>query len=131
MQHMVPSVASNGLTFGYLAAGPEDGLLPLLAERGFRAVAPFMRGYHPTTAPADGDYRVTTLGKDVLALVEAFGRSTAVLIAHAWGAYAVYAAANLRPERVAKLVTVAIPHPFVMRPGALTLGRAYRARHFL
>jgi pimeloyl-ACP methyl ester carboxylesterase len=90
-----------------------------------------MRGYHPTTIPADGDYKVLTLGRDVLALIEALGRASAVVIGHDWGAYASYAAAMLGPERVSKLVTVAIPHPRSVRARNLTPGRAWRGRHFL
>jgi pimeloyl-ACP methyl ester carboxylesterase len=145
----MPTITANGLEFSYLAAGPEDGplalllhgfpdtahtwsdLLPRLAERGFRAVAPFMRGYHPTAIPDLGDYSVLTLGRDAVALIEALGRARAVVIGHDWGAYAAYAAASLRPDLLSKLVTVAIPHPRVVRPRFLTPRRAYRARHFL
>ncbi|MEZ0229339.1 MAG: alpha/beta fold hydrolase [Planctomycetota bacterium] len=144
----MPTISANGLQFSYLAAGPEDGplalllhgfpdtayswsdVLPRLAERGLRAVAPFMRGYHPTAVPASGDYSVLTLGRDAVALIEALGRERAIVIGHDWGAYAAYAAASLRPDRVSKLVTVAIPHPRVVRPRYLTPRRIYRARHF-
>ena len=37
-------------------------LLPALADAGFRAVAPFMRGYAPTAVPADGRYQTGALG---------------------------------------------------------------------
>src|SRR5258708_7936876 len=139
------TIAANGLTFSCLADGPDDGplvllvhgfpdtahtwsdVLPRLASQGFRAVAPFMRGYYPTTIPADGDYAVLTLGRDVLALIEAHGRTQAIVIGHDWGAYASYAAANLAPERVSKLVTVALPHPRSVRARNLTPTRAYRA----
>jgi pimeloyl-ACP methyl ester carboxylesterase len=105
-------------------------VLPRLAARGFRAVAPFLRGYPPTAIPADGDFGALTLGRDVLALIEALGRERAVVIGHDWGAYAAYAAANLEPARIVKLVTVAIPHPRALRWRHLTPARIYRGRHF-
>lgn len=143
------TVVANGVSFAYLAAGPEDGplvvlchgfpdtahtwsdLLPRLAAQGYRAVAPFLRGYHPTAIPADGDYSVLTLGRDVVALVAVLGRERAVAIGHDWGAYACYAATALRPELFSKLVTVAIPHPRSVSAWNLTPRRAYRVRHFL
>src|SRR2546430_9681560 len=66
-------------------------LLPELARAGYRAVAPFMRGYAPTEIPADGDFSTRALAKDPNALHEALGAtSDAVLIAHDWGAPAAY-----------------------------------------
>ena len=68
-------VRANGIDFAYLEAGPEDGplalclhgfpdhahtfrhLLPELAAAGWHAVAPWMRGYHPTGAVPDGQYQ--------------------------------------------------------------------------
>src|ERR1700730_1394097 len=48
-------------------------LLPELAEAGFHAVAPFMRGYAPSAIPADGCYRLGALVADAIALHEALG----------------------------------------------------------
>ena len=86
-------------------------LLPGLAQAGFRAVAPFMRGYAPTEAAKDGRYQSAHLSKDVLALIGALGAENAVLVGHDWGARAVYGAAVLEPEKVNKLVTIAAAHP--------------------
>lgn len=96
-------------------------LMPRLAQNGYRVVAPSMRGYAPTAIPEDRDYSIKALGNDVLALIEALGVESAVVIGHDWGALAAYAAANLEPSRVEKLVTLAIPHPRVikLRPSLL------------
>ncbi|AKK26640.1 alpha/beta fold hydrolase [Mycobacterium sp. EPa45] len=135
-------VEANGLTFAYIEEGsgplvlmlhgfPDtahtwDDLRPRIADRGYRAVSPFMRGYHPTAVPtADPDQE--TLARDVLALITALGASEAVLIGHDWGAAAVYGAAALRPDRVSKLMTVAIPHPATLLPSPRKL---WGARHF-
>ncbi len=85
-------------------------LLPVLAGRGMHAVAPFMRGYAPTGAAPDGCYHAAALGLDALALIEALGHREAVIIGHDWGALATYAAALVAPDRVRKLVTLALPY---------------------
>lgn len=90
-------------------------LLPRLDRAGFRAVAPFSRGYAPTGLAADGRYQAGVLGVDANALHEALGGTgDAVLIGHDWGAMGAYAAANLEPERWSRIVTASVP------PGAVT-----------
>jgi pimeloyl-ACP methyl ester carboxylesterase len=85
-------------------------LLPELAAAGFRAVAPFLRGYAPTAVPADGRYQTGVLGLDACALHEALGGDDqAVIVGHDWGAMATYVAANHEPERWRRVVTMAVP----------------------
>jgi pimeloyl-ACP methyl ester carboxylesterase len=87
-------------------------LLPVLADAGFRAVAPWTRGYAPTDVAPDGDYRVSTLAADANALHEALGGGPdAVLIGHDWGAITAYGAAATAPERWRRVVTMAVPPP--------------------
>ena len=126
-------VAANGVDFAYLAAGPEDGplvlclhgfpdhapsLRPLLADlaaAGCRAVAPWMRGYHPTSLAPDGRYQSAVLALDALALVDALSRDgTAALVGHDWGAMAACGAAILEASRVRAVVSMALPHPAVV-----------------
>ncbi|MBV8236209.1 MAG: alpha/beta hydrolase, partial [Acidimicrobiia bacterium] len=93
-------------------------LLPSLADAGFRAVAPYMRGYAPTAVPADAHYYPAALGSDACALHEVLGGDgDAVLIGHDWGAAAVYAA-TAQPERWRRLVTASVP-PFGAVAGGL------------
>ena len=80
------------------------------AWAGYRAVASFMRGYAPTQIPADASYQTAVLGQDALALIEALGAKSAVIIGHDWGAVAAYAAAIIAPEKVRLLVTAAVPY---------------------
>ena len=118
-------VEANGIEFGILEAGsgplalclhgfPDSAytwrhLLPELARAGFRAVAPFMRGYAPTAVAADGCYQLGALVADAVALHAALdGDERAVLIGHDWGAEAAYGAAALAPERWRRLVTIAV-----------------------
>ena len=139
-----PCVEANGVRFTVIEEGsgplvllvhgfPDtahtwDDVRPALAKAGFRAVSPFTRGYAPTTAPTDGLYDSDALGRDVVALIAALGEETAVVVGHDWGASAAYSAAALAPERVRKLVTVAIPHPASLRP---TPKKLWGARHFV
>jgi len=80
-----------------------------LLDAGFRVVAPFMRGYAPTSQPADGRFDALALGEDVVALLEALGED-AVVMGHDWGAAATYFGALLSAQRMRKLVTLAVPY---------------------
>lgn len=117
----------NGLEVAYLAAGdtgplavclhgfPDSAhtwrlLLPELAEAGFRAVAPWLRGYAPTAVPADGRYQNGAVVQDTNLLHEALGGDAdAVLIGHDWGARCATGAAGMAPDRWKRLVTMAVP----------------------
>ena len=86
--------------------------MPVLARAGFRAVAPWQRGYAPTAIPADGQYSAGARAADVNALHEALGGDErAVLIGHDFGASSAYGAAAFAPQRWSKLVTLAVPPP--------------------
>jgi pimeloyl-ACP methyl ester carboxylesterase len=137
------TITANGLEFAYLEEGsgplvlllhgfPDTAhtwshTLPALAKAGYRAVAPFTRGYAPTAIPKTEDYGSDTLGRDALALIEMLGEKSAILIGHDWGAGAAYSAAGLGPERIRLLITVAIPHPAAIIPTPMLL---WRVRHF-
>lgn len=83
---------------------------PLLAEAGFRVVAPWTRGYAPTDIPADGDYTVHARAADLNRLHDVLGGAgDAVLVGHDWGTHAVYAAAEAAPERWRRVVTLSTP----------------------
>ncbi|MFZ9707057.1 MAG: alpha/beta fold hydrolase [Ilumatobacteraceae bacterium] len=85
-------------------------LMPELAKAGYRAVAPFMRGYAPTSVPSSGVYQTAALARDANALHEALGGDErAVIIGHDWGAPSVCGAAIDAPERWSKVVSMAVP----------------------
>jgi pimeloyl-ACP methyl ester carboxylesterase len=89
------------------------GLLPAMdaaAAAGFRCVAPEPRGYLPSDLAPDGDYRVAAFARDVLDLADALGAARFYIVGHDWGALTAYAAANLAPERVIRMVTAGVPH---------------------
>ena len=85
-------------------------LMEQLAAAGFRAVAPYMRGYSPTSVPPDGCYQTAALSADAVALHDALGGDAdAVIIGHDWGAPATYGAALLAPDRWRRVVGMAVP----------------------
>jgi pimeloyl-ACP methyl ester carboxylesterase len=130
------SVRIGGIGFSALLWGPTDGPLalclhgypdtartwrhlgPFLAERGWRVVAPYMRGYAPTGLAPDGCYQIGALARDAADLHRALGGDEhAVLIGHDWGAEAAYAAAASRPELFRRVVTIAVPPgPVLLSP---------------
>ncbi len=139
-------VTANGVDFAYLSEGPADGplalclhgfpdtahtwryLLPRLADAGYHAVAPFMRGYAPTEVPADRRYDTGTLALDACALHEALGGSgDAVIIGHDWGAFATYGAAAFEPDRWRKVVASAVAPQGSMADGFLTFDQLRRS----
>ena len=85
-------------------------LLPALASAGYRAVAPFTRGYAPTSVPASGVYQTAALARDANALHDALGGDEhAVIIGHDWGAPSACGAAIDAPQRWRKVVSMAVP----------------------
>ena len=135
------SVVANGVTFGYLSTGAGDEsrplalclhgfpdtangwrhLLPALANAGYRAIAPFQRGYAPTEVPSDGCYQSGALGVDANALHAALGgNGDAVIIGHDWGAAGTHAAAAIEPARWRRVVTMAVPPGNALAVGFLT-----------
>jgi pimeloyl-ACP methyl ester carboxylesterase len=146
------AIEANGVTFTYLAAGDEGAplalclhgfpdtartwrhLLPLLADRGYRAVAPWMRGYAPTTLPRAPRYQSAVLGQDAVALHAALTGSggssgsadpagstgSAVLVGHDWGALAGYAAVQHPDAPWRRLVTLAVPPTAALTQAFLT-----------
>ena len=131
------TVDANGVSFTCLSMGegplalclhgfPDTAaswryLLPALAEAGYRAVAPWMRGYAPTSVPADGAYQTGALATDAVALHEALdGDGDAVIVGHDWGAFATYGAAALAPERWRRVVAMSVPPAAAPMSGMLT-----------
>ena len=137
---------AGGLDVAYLAAGEPDAplaaclhgfpdsahgwrhLLPALADAGYRAVAPFLRGYAPTAIPADGCYQAGAVAADAIALHEALGGGAdAVLVGHDWGALAAYGAAGSAPERWRRVVTAAVPPPATVATGFFSYDQLRRS----
>jgi pimeloyl-ACP methyl ester carboxylesterase len=85
--------------------------LPALANAGFRAIAPDMRGYGQSDAPTSVDaYRVTQLIGDLLGLLDAMNIERATFVGHDWGALVLWHMALLAPDRMENLVALNIPY---------------------
>ncbi len=85
-------------------------LMARLDAAGLRVAAPFIRGFAPSTVPADGRYQAGVSSVDVLRLHEQFeGDERAVVIGHDWGASIAYGAASHEPGRWSKVVGMAVP----------------------
>ncbi len=87
--------------------------LPALAAAGYRAVAPDMRGFGRTSAPASvDDYSIFDLVGDMVALVGALGETKAVIIGHDWGAPVAWHAAMFRPDIFTAVGGLSVPPPW-------------------
>lgn len=128
----IRSIQVDNLDISYISAGLDnDGpialclhgfpdsahtwrhLLDRLAELGYRAVAPFLRGYAPTAVPSDGRLQTAASALDAIGLVTALGGddpgNKPVIIGHDWGAVITYSAVAHRPDLWARVVTMAVP----------------------
>ena len=84
--------------------------LAALADAGFHAVAPDMRGYGQTDRPAEIDqYTLLHLVGDIVGLLDALGEPSAVIAGHDWGAPVAWHAALLRPDRFRAVVGLSVP----------------------
>jgi len=85
--------------------------LAALAAAGFHAVAPDMRGYGLTDAPAEIErYTLFHLVGDMVGVLDALGEKTAVIAGHDWGAPVAWHAALLRPDRFRAVVGLSVPY---------------------
>jgi pimeloyl-ACP methyl ester carboxylesterase len=113
--------------FAYLEQGPSDAplillahgfpdhpktflpLMALLTAAGYRCVAPWLRGYAPSTL--EGPFDRQRVGDDLADLAEALSpNEPAVLVGHDWGAAATYTAVGRWPQRFRSAVTLGVPH---------------------
>ena len=119
-------VTSNGIHMHYAQAGsgplvlmchgfPElwyswRHQLGALADAGFHAVAPDMRGYGQTDRPTEVEaYDIFQLTGDLVGLVNALGGHPTVIVGHDWGAWVTQAAALFRPELFRAVVLLSVP----------------------
>jgi len=120
-------IEAGVLNVGYAEAGPADGpvvillhgwpydiyafvdVVPLLAQAGFRVIAPWLRGYGTTrflAADAVRNGQQGALALDVIALMDALKVDKAVVAGFDWGARTADIVAAIWPERVKALVSV-------------------------
>nr|XP_043638797.1 epoxide hydrolase A-like [Erigeron canadensis]XP_043638798.1 epoxide hydrolase A-like [Erigeron canadensis]XP_043638799.1 epoxide hydrolase A-like [Erigeron canadensis] len=87
-----------------------------LADHGYRAVAPDLRGYGDTTGAPVNDHTKFTifhLAGDLIGLLDAICTSEGekvFVVGHDWGAYIAWILCVFRPDRVKALVTLSVPY---------------------
>jgi len=121
-------VHANGLRFAYLEQGrgplvlflhgfPDNARsyrkqLHAFAEAGYRAVAPFLRGYAPTSIPEDGVFDPIALGKDLEALIAALSDDgRALVVGMDWGGTSILTALATAPSAITAAVIMNTAHP--------------------
>lgn len=126
-------VQANGLSFEVDQCGDGDRLalclhgfpecsfswrhqLPMLAQLGYTAWAPNLRGYGRTTRPRrPRDYALRHLLADAAGLVDAAGKRSTTLIAHDWGGLIAWYFALQAIRPLERLIVLNIPHPVLFR----------------
>jgi pimeloyl-ACP methyl ester carboxylesterase len=84
--------------------------LKALAEAGYRAVAPAMRGYGETGQPHEIDqYTLFHLVGDMVGVLDALSAPQAVVVGHDWGAPVAWHCALLRPDRFRAVAGLSVP----------------------
>ncbi len=136
----------NGLKFHCASAGPADGKLVVmlhgfpefwwswhvqmkaLAKKGYRVIAPDMRGYNLTDRPGGvASYRVEELAKDVAGIISAHGREKAIVVGHDWGGVVAWEFAMHHQHMLERLAILNAPHPVGMRERLRTWRQARRS----
>jgi len=85
--------------------------LKALAEAGYHAVAPDMRGYGKTSQPEEIDqYTLLHLVGDMVGVLDALNAPQAAVIGHDWGAPVAWNAALMRPDRFRAVVGMSVPY---------------------
>ncbi len=85
--------------------------LKALAQAGYHAVAPDMRGYGQTERPdAIDQYTMLHLVGDMVGVLDALGAETAVIAGHDWGAPVAWHCALLRPDRFRAVIGLSVPY---------------------
>ena len=81
-----------------------------LADAGFHAVAPDMRGYGKSDKPADiSAYNQVQVVNDIIGLIPALGYETAIVIGHDWGAPTAWSTALHHPDKVTAVGALSVP----------------------
>jgi pimeloyl-ACP methyl ester carboxylesterase len=84
--------------------------IPVLAEAGYRVLAPDQRGYGGSSKPGAVDaYNVAELSADIVGLLDDVGAERAVIVGHDFGSVVAWGAPLLHPDRFAGVVGLSVP----------------------
>src|ERR1043165_458013 len=124
---VVKSIRTSALEIGYHESGPAsgfpvillhgfpddahayDGVLPLLAKAGYRALAVYLRGYGPTRFLDPSAARTAeqaAIGQDVIDFADALKLPRFAVAGFDWGGRAACIASALHPDRVRAAVLI-------------------------
>lgn len=85
--------------------------ITVLAKAGYRVVAPDMRGYGETDAPAEvGAYDIERLTADMVGILDALGEETAIMVGHDWGSIVAWYSVMMYPKRFTALIAMSVPY---------------------
>jgi len=107
----------RGATLALLLHGFPDNarsMLPLMrqfAAAGYRAVAPYMRGYGMSAHASMTDFSLWTLSNDVVQMLRQLTDEPAIVVGNDWGALAAMGATAMAPTRVSACISLAMPTP--------------------
>lgn len=120
-------IATNGIELNIAEAGEGPLVLMLhgfpeswyswrhqfepIANAGFHAVAPDMRGYGKSDKPQDiSAYNQVEVTNDIIGLIGALGYETAVVIGHDWGAPTAWSCALNHTDKVTAVGALSVPY---------------------
>jgi len=125
----IQEIRANGMVFRCRVCGPPGGepvillhgfpessamwvqAMGVLAEKGYRCLAPDQRGYSPGARPRDKwAYTMDQVASDVIALADAQGFEKFHLVGHDWGAGCGWTVVQLFPERLLSWTALSLPH---------------------
>lgn len=85
--------------------------MPAFAAAGYHVIVPNQRGYGNSSCPTEvTDYDIEHLSGDLVALLDHYGYEDATFIGHDWGANVVWRLSLLHPNRVNKVIALAVPY---------------------
>jgi pimeloyl-ACP methyl ester carboxylesterase len=106
-----------------------DAIAPTLQAAGLRTIAPWLRGFGPTSFVSKDTMRsgeIVAMAQDVLDLADALGLETFSVIGHDWGARIAYALAAVHPERISRICAISV----AWQPGELPTPGFEQARMY-
>ncbi|XP_076835394.1 bifunctional epoxide hydrolase 2 [Brachyhypopomus gauderio] len=84
--------------------------IPALADAGFRVIAPDMKGYGDSTAPADiEEYSQEKILQDLVTFLDKLGLAQVTVVGHDWGGMVVWNMAQCYPERLRAVASLNTP----------------------
>jgi pimeloyl-ACP methyl ester carboxylesterase len=144
----MPFIKTELLSIAYKAGGPADGypvfllhgwpdvpdgwtdVARTLEQSGYRTIAPYLRGFHPTEFLSANTPRfagAVAMAQDVIDMANLIGAERIAVVGHDWGARIAYTLAALFPERISSISALALAY---QPRGEFHLGTFVQSKHF-